>query len=85
MNRIKVRAVSFFNRLFVKKKFLNSMFVVPFYKDGKMYLHISQVCRDGTRVVKRTFLIEHLVDDNLAVTNQTLAEEKRVFKNPTLL
>lgn len=85
MNRIKVRAVSFFNRLFVKKKFLNSMFVVPFYKDGKMYLHISQVCRDGTRVVKRTFLIEHLVDDNLSVTNQTLAEEKRVFKNPTLL
>lgn len=85
MSRIKVRAVSFFNRHFVKKKFLNSMFAVPFCKDGKMYLHISQVCRDGTRVVKRTFLIEHLVDDNLAVTNQTLAEEKRVFKNPTLL
>lgn len=85
MSRIKVRAVAFFNRHFVKKKFLNSMFVVPFCKDGKMYLHISQVCRDGTRVVKRTFLIEHLVDDNLAVTNQTLAEEKRVFKNPTLL
>nr|DAV35332.1 MAG TPA: hypothetical protein [Caudoviricetes sp.] len=49
-----------------------------------MYLHISQVCEDGTRVVKRTFLIEHLVDDNLAVTNQTLAEEERVFKNPAL-
>lgn len=85
MSRIKAHALSFFNRHFVKKKFLNSMFVVPFCKDGKMYLHISQVCRDGTRVVKRTFLIEHLVDDNLAVTNQTLAEEKRVFKNPTLL
>ena len=49
-----------------------------------MYLHVSQVCEDGTRVVKRTFLIEHMVDDNLAVTSQTLAEEKRVFKNPTL-
>lgn len=61
------------------------MFAVPFCKDGKMYLHISQVCGGGTRVVKRTFLIEHLVDDNLAVTNQTLAEEKRVFENPTLL
>lgn len=85
MSRIKVRAVSFFNKHFVRRKFLNSMFAVPFCKDGKMYLHISQVCRDGTRVVKRTFLIEHLVDDNLAVTNQTLAEEKRVFKNPTLL
>lgn len=85
MSRIKVHAVSFFNKHFVKKKFLNSMFAVPFCKDGKMYLHISQVCGDGTRVVKRTFLIEHLVDDNLAVTDQTLAEEKRVFKNPTLL
>lgn len=85
MNRIKVCVVSFFNKHFVRRKFLNSMFAVPFCKDGKMYLHISQVCGDGTRVVKRTFLIEHLVDDNLAVTNQTLAEEKRVFKNPTLL
>lgn len=84
MRKAKMRAVSFFNKHFVKRKFLKSMFVVPFCKDGKMYLHISQVCRDGTRVVKRTFLIEHLVDDNLAVTNQTLAEEKRVFKNPAL-
>jgi len=50
-----------------------------------MYLHVSQVCGGGPRVVKRTFLIEHLVDNNLAVTNQTLEEEKRVFKNPTLL
>lgn len=75
----------FFNKHFVKWKFLNSLVAVPFFKDGKKYLHISQVCRDGTKVVKRTFLIEHLVDDNLAVTDQTLAEEKRVFKNPTLL
>ena len=48
-----------------------------------MYLHISQVSKAGEHV-KRTFLIEHLVDDNLAVTDQTLAEEKRVFENPTL-
>lgn len=85
MSKIKSCAVAFFNKHFVKWEFLNSMFVVPFCKDGKMYLHISQVCGNGTRVVKRTFLIEHLVDDNLAVTDQTLAEEKRVFKNPTLL
>lgn len=84
MNKIKVRAVAFFNKHFVKWKFLQSIFVIPFQRNGKMYLHISQVCEDGTRVVKRTFLVEHLVDDNLAVTNQTLAEEKRVFKNPTL-
>lgn len=85
MSKIKAYAVAFFNKHFVKWKFLNSMLAVPFFKDGKMYLHISQVCENGTRVIKRTFLIEHLVDDNLAVTDQTLAEEKRVFKNPTLL
>ena len=85
MSKIKAYAVAFFNKHFVKWKFLNSMFAVPLCKDGKMYLHISQVCGNGTRVVKRTFLVEHLVDDNLAVTDQTLAEEKRVFKNPTLL
>lgn len=85
MSKVKNRAVAFFNKHFVKWKFLNSMFAVPFCKDGKMYLHISQVCGNGTRVVKRTFLVEHLVDDNLAVTDKTLAEEKRVFKNPTLL
>ncbi len=84
MSKIKAHAVAFFNKHFVKWKFLQSIFVIPFQKDGKMYLHISQVCEDGTRVVKRTFLIEHLVDDNLAVTNQTLAEEERVFKNPAL-
>ena len=81
---IKQKLQSFYNKHFVKWKFLQSLIVVPYEKDGKMYLHISQVCADGKRVVKKTFLIEHLVDDNLAVTDQTLAEEKRVFKNPTL-
>lgn len=52
MNKIKVRAVAFFNKHFVKWKFLQSIFVIPFQKNGKMYLHISQVCEDGTRVVR---------------------------------
>ena len=56
MSKVKNRAVAFFNKHFVKWKFLNSMFAVPLCKDGKMYLHISQVCGNGTRVVKRTFL-----------------------------
>lgn len=81
---IKQKLQSFYSKHFVKWKFLQSLIVVPYEKDGKMYLYISQVCAGGKRVVKRTFLIEHLVDDNLAVTDQTLAEEKRVFKNPTL-
>ena len=72
----------FFNKHFVKWKFLNSLIAIPFVKDGKKYLHISQVCADGKKVVKRTFLIEHLVDENYEVTDQTLKEEERVFINP---
>ena len=68
----------------MKWKFLQSIFVITFEKDGNMHLHVSQVCRDGTRVIRRTFLVEHLVDENLEVTDQTLAEEKRLFENPAL-
>ena len=75
--------MEFFNKQFGKWKVLQSMIVIPFHSGDKKYLHISQVGRDG-RVSKRTFLIEHLVDDNLAVTNQTLIEEENVFKNPSL-
>lgn len=73
----------FFYKHFVKWKFLNSLVVIPFISDGKKYLHLSQVCADGTKVIKRTFLIEHLVDENYEVTDQTLEEEKRVFVHPT--
>lgn len=85
MRSLKKYVYAFYNKHFVKWKFLQSLLVIPFYKDGKMYLHVSQVCGDGTRVIKRTFLVEHLVDGNLQVTDQTLAEERRVFENPTLL
>lgn len=73
----------FFNRYFVEVRFLQSILVIPYQFEGKKYLHISQIGKEG-RVIRRTFLIEHLVDDNLAVTDQTLAEEKNVFKNPSL-
>ena len=78
-----IRLKKFFYKHFVKWKFLQSIIVIPYKRNGKMYLHISQVSKAGEHV-KRTFLIEHLVDDNLAVTDQTLAEEKRVLENPTL-
>lgn len=84
MKKLKNQICKFYNKHFVKWKFLQSLIVIPYEKGGKKYLHISQVCADGKRVVKRTFLVEHLVDDNLAVTDQTLAEEKSVFVNPTL-
>lgn len=82
--RVKEIIGRFYNNHFVKWKFAQSSFVIPFKKDGKMYLHVSQVCRDGTRVIRRTFLVEHLVDENLDVTDKTLEEEKIVFQNPAL-
>lgn len=73
----------FFQKHFAKFKFLQSLLVIPFISNGKMYLHISQVCDGGKQVVKRTFLIEHLVNEDLEVTEQTLKEEQRVFRKPT--
>ena len=72
----------YFYTHFVKWKYLQSMIVIPFSKNGKSYLHISQIDKNGEGT-RRTFLIEHLVDENLEITDQTLAEERRVFMDIT--
>lgn len=47
-------------------------------------MHISQFGKDGIRCEKK-YQIEHLLDDNLQVTEQTLEMEKKCFKEPTKL
>ena len=47
-------------------------------KNGKKYLTIVKT--DGETVLwERRFLIEHLVDENLEVTDQTLEQETKMF------
>lgn len=53
MNRIK----KFLFRHFVKIKYLQSMILIPFTKDGKKYLHISRICQNGVRNMKNRLLI----------------------------
>ena len=51
---------------------------VTFEKNGKKYLTMLKT--DGETVLwERRFLIEHLVDENLEVTDQTLEQETKMF------
>lgn len=61
-----------------KVMWLHSMMVLGIEKDGKKYLQISRIGKDGV-LERHNFLVEHLVDDNLEITDQTLEEEKKFF------
>lgn len=68
----------FYYKHFVKWKFLQSMIVVHVEKDGKKYLHISRCGQNGV-IDKKIYLVEHLVNEDYEVTDQTLEEEKKWF------
>lgn len=68
----------FYLKHFVKWKFLQSMIVIPIQKNGKKYLIIER-CGQNGRIDRKTYQVEHLVDDNYEVTDQTLKKEKEWF------
>lgn len=51
--------------------------VIYYEKDGRKITKIITTVGKKTR--ETTFQVEHLLDDNLAVTEQTLRKEKRIF------
>lgn len=52
-------------------------FVVSYEKDGNKYLRIVRVI--NRKSTELNFLVEHLLDSNLEVTEQTLQKEKQMF------
>lgn len=60
---------------------LNTSLLVTYEFKGEKILHISQFGKDGIRC-KKKYQIEHLLDDNLQVTKQTLEMEKQIFQKP---
>lgn len=52
-------------------------FIVCYQKDGKKYLRIVVV--KNRRIKELNFLVEHLLNENLEVTEETLQKEKTVF------
>lgn len=68
----------FWNKHFVKVKFLQSMIVVHVVKDGKKYIHIAR-CGENGVIDRKIYLVEHLVNDNYEVTDQTLKQEEEWF------
>lgn len=76
MKRIK----KFWNKHFVRFKYLQSMIVVPVIKKGKKYLHIAR-CGENGVIDRKIYQIKHLVNENYEVTDQTLKEEEKWFIN----
>lgn len=68
----------FYYNHFVKWKFLQSMIVLHIRKDGKKYLIIERLGEQG-KIDRKTYLVEHLVDANYEITDQTLKEEETWF------
>lgn len=60
---------------------LNTSLLVTYEFKGEKILHISQFGKDGIHCEKK-YQIEHLLDDNLQVTKQTLEMEKQIFQKP---
>lgn len=54
------------------------IFTVAYEKDGKKILTVATTQR-GRETVITHFHVEHLLDNNLQVTEQTLAHEKDKF------
>ena len=60
---------------------LNTSLLVTYEFKGEKKKLKSQFGKDGIRCEKK-YQIEHLLDDNLQVTKQTLEMEKQIFQKP---
>lgn len=77
----------FWNRHFVKHQVhyvQTGIIAVRLMRDGKKYLVLAKTGKDG-KIWQQNFLVEHLLDENMEVTEQTLAEEKEWFREPVRL
>ncbi len=83
MKRIKNWLKEFWDKHFVRHEvhWVQSTIIIPLELDEKKILQIVRTSEDGI-VDKKSYQIEHLLDDNLEVTKQTLEMEKDWFKKP---
>lgn len=84
MSKIVNKVRFLFKKHFVKHEvhWVQSILIIPLTHDGKMVLHIERTSKDGI-IDKRNYQIEHLLDENLQVTEQTLEMEKQWLKKTT--
>lgn len=81
MKRLKNWIREFWDNHFVKVQCIPNIMVIPFNLDGRLILRVTKDYFSG-EVDSKTYLIEHLLDDNLQVTKQTLEMEKQIFQKP---
>ena len=53
-------------------------FVIRYKNDGKNILIVSTAIR-GRKTETKRYLVEHLLDEELNITQETLAQEKKMF------
>ena len=58
--------------------------VITYRKDGKNILSVVKIGENG-KEWKKNYLVEHMLDDNLEITERTLEEEKSRFKEPRVI
>lgn len=86
MNKIANRVKTFFHKHFVKHEvhWVQSTLIVHYELDGRKILQIARTSNDGV-VEQKNYQIEHLLDENLQVTEQTLEMEHRMFRKPNVM
>lgn len=86
MKRFKNWLKEFCSKHFVRHEvhWIQSTLIIPLELNGRKILQIIRTSKDGI-VDKKNYQIEHLLDENLQVTEQTLEMEKKWFKEPTRL
>ena len=85
--RKKFNNVKFFLKKYLVKRevhWVQSTLIVHYELDGRKILQIARTSNDGV-VEQKNYQIEHLLDENLQVTEQTLEMEHRMFRKPNVM
>ena len=81
MKRLKNRIREFWDNHFVKVQCIPNIMVIPFNLDGRLILRVTKDYFSG-EVDSKTYLIEHLLDEDFNITEETLQMEKEHFIVP---
>lgn len=74
----------FWNRYFVKHDvhFVRTGIIAIRRLDGDKKILCLIKTENGKKIWQQNFLVEHLLDDRMEITEQTLRKEQEMFKEP---
>ncbi|RHQ12350.1 hypothetical protein [Clostridium sp. AM49-4BH] len=81
MKRLKNWIREFWDDHFAKVQCIPNIMVIPFNLDGRLILRVTKDYFSG-EMDSKTYLIEHLLDEDFNITEETLQMEKEHFIVP---